>query len=215
MNVLRTSLCLLAVAAIAAYGGGGGGSSNSPSGTTSPPAVTTGGLSIVVGDGPLDSVAEVNIDITEVILIGGDDGQVDLAVEDVGIIDLLSLSNLTELLVDDDVPAGTYSKIRLMVDSIEIVEDSGDRELAQLPANGKIDLNPQGEFEIVAGEDLVMQIDFDLDRSISIVQTGNSKYKFRPVVFIDVIDQAEGLRISRFFGTVRIDADGLPWLCSV
>ncbi|MCR9278057.1 MAG: DUF4382 domain-containing protein [Pseudomonadaceae bacterium] len=213
MSYLRLFALSAALVGVVACGGSGGGSSSDPATGAAPPTLSTGGISLVLGDGPLDDVAEVNIDIREVILIGADDGQVGLAVEDVGVIDLLALSNLTELIVDDDVPAGSYSKIRLLIDSMEIVEIDGDREMAMLPANGKIDLNPQGEFEIVAGEDLVIQIDIDLERSIKIVQTGNSTYKFRPVVFIDVIDQADGLRISRFVGLLSIDSDGALSLC--
>jgi hypothetical protein len=77
----------------------------------------------------------------------------------------------------------------------------------QLPANGRIDLNPQGPFEISAGEDLVIQIDFDLARSIKLTTTGSGRYRFRPVVFIDVLDQTASLRLSKLFGELLADND--------
>lgn len=177
----------------------GGGSSN---------AEGTGGVAILLGDGPLDDVDAVNIDIDRIVLIGAG-GQIVLT-EDATPepVNLLALRNVTELILDvDDVPAGTYSKIRLYISSLEIVREdlmAGRRvEPTQLPANGKIDLNPQGPFEISPGEDLVIQIDLDLARSIHTVLTGNSTYRFRPVVFIQVLDQRANLRLAHVFG--RID----------
>lgn len=188
-------------------GGGGSGNNGAAAGSAPPPAVSTGSLTLLVGDGPIDSVDEVNIVISEIILIGDDDGQESVFEGEVGPINLLDLQNITELLFDGDVPAGDYSKIRLRITSLEVVEGTTVSDV-QLPANGRIDLNPQGTFNIAPGEDLVIQIDFDLDRSIHIVQTGNSQYRFRPVVFVDIIDQTDQLRLTRLFGTVVADGAG-------
>jgi hypothetical protein len=194
-------------------GCGDGGSSQGPSGV--------GGLTILVGDGPLDDVDAVLLDIEEVILLGSG-GQREVLIQG-GLeepIDLLRLRNLTERIFDGDVPAGDYNKIRMIINSIQIVEDA-ELDLvgmsAQLPAGGKIDLNPQGPFEIVAGEDLVIEIDFELDRAVHVVFTGNSKYKFRPVVFVDVIDQAENARLTHIYGRVdRPGENGVPFvICEV
>lgn len=174
-----------------------GGGSSDPEGT--------GSIAILLGDGPLEDVTEVNIDIDRVVLLGAD-GQVVLTEDATPTpINLLALRNVTELMLDvDDVPAGTYSKIRLYINSLEIVrEDLMAGRIAsdaQLPANGKIDLNPQGPFEISPGEDLVVQIDMDLARSVHTVLTGNSTYRFRPVVFIQVLDQRANLRLTHLFG---------------
>ncbi len=188
------------------FGCGGGSSSGGNNGGAqgvAPPQF--GGITLLVGDGPLDNVEEVWIEIREIRLLG-DDGQVTITEGSLAPIDLLSLRNITELIASDEVPAGEYSKIRLLINTLEIVETEGsDRVGVQLPANGKIDLNPQGAFEISPGEDLVVQIDIDLDRSIQIVETGNSQYRFRPVVFIDVLDQAENLRLTKIFGTLQDD----------
>lgn len=193
------------VLALAGCGGGSGSSNNGGAQGVSAPQV--GSITILVGDAPLDGIDEVLIDIREVRLLG-DDGQVTITDGPLGVIDLLSLQNLTELIASDEVPAGNYSKIRLLIDSLQIVETDNPAPVeVQLPANGKIDLNPQGQFEISPGEDLVVQIDFDLARSIKIVQTGNSQYRFRPVVFIDVLDQTENLRLTRLFGTLQEDDD--------
>ncbi len=177
--------------------GGGGSSGNRV--TTAP--LETGGFTLLAGDMSLDGIDEVNIDIESVVLIGAG-GQEEVAGSDIGVINLLDLRNVTQVLALGELPARQYSKIRLFINSLEIVESDGDREDAQLPANGKIDLNPQGPFEISADQHLILQIDFDLERSLHLVQTGNSRYRFRPVVFIDVLNE---LRLTRLVGTVEDD----------
>lgn len=192
--------------------GGGGSSSAGPAanpatGSTAPPAV--GGFTLLVGDSPLDGVERVDITIEEIILLGTS-GQEVVSSETIGPINLLELRNITELLFEGDVPAGEYTKVRLQLSQILITETDGSTESAQLPGNGKLDLNPQGSFDITSGEDLVVQIDFDLERSIHLKQTGNGKYKLRPVVFIDVIDQAGARRLTRLFGEISADVEGSP-----
>jgi len=173
-------------------------------GNSSAPVDQVGGMTILVGDGPLEDVNEVNIDIGRMVLIG-DEGQIELTDDATdGSINLLDLRNITALLLDvEDVPAGNYTKVRMYIDSLEIagedVVDGPFSDFAQLPANGKIDLLARGGFEISPGEDLVVEIDFDLEHSVHIVATGNSEYRFRPVVFIDVVD----LRLTRLFGTAQ------------
>ena len=162
-----------------------------------------GGMTILIGDGPLDNVAEVNIDIDRILLIGGDGGQV-LLTEDAtpSSINLLDLRNVTKLLADgDDIPAGNYTKVRLYINSLVIVEEPPleEQQIAQIPANGKIDLLVQGGFEISPGENLVVEIDVDLERSVHVVSTGSSEYRFRPVVFIEKAD----IRLSQLFGTAQ------------
>jgi hypothetical protein len=205
MNMRFPAVFFAMVLALTGCGGGSGSSNNGGAQGVSVPQV--GGITLLVGDGPLDNVEEVWIGIREIRLLG-DDGQVTITEGSLDPIDLLSLRNITELIASDEVPAGEYSKIRLLIDTLEILETEGSPLVpVQLPANGKIDLNPQGAFEILPGEDLVVQIDIDLDRSIQIVETGNSQYRFRPVVFIDVLDQAENLRLTKIFGTLQEDDD--------
>ncbi|MGE0621614.1 MAG: DUF4382 domain-containing protein [Pseudomonadales bacterium] len=195
-SLIRLLALSLIGSLLAACGGSG---SSDPQGT--------GSVAILLGDGPLDDVIEVNIDIDRVVLLGAD-GQIVLT-EDATPepVNLLELRNVTELLLDvDDVPAGRYSKIRMYIDSLQIVRDDlmagRIEEDAQLPANGKIDLNPQGPFEISPGEDLVIQIDLDVGRSVHTVLTGNSSLRFRPVVFIEVLDQRANLRLTHLFGVM-------------
>ena len=66
---------------------------------------------------------------------------------------------------------------------------AGEEMEVKLPS-GKIDLNPQGGFEVVAGEALAIELDLDLDKSIKLKEAGKSgKCIFRPVIFVDIYNQ--------------------------
>ena len=216
--MFRVGFAICALALVLAGCGGGGGSSNrAPAPTTNnPPApVSEGPLTLQLGDNALDGLHAVVITISGVVLIG-EDGQIELTLEEVPTeIDLLALQNLTETLFEGNVPAGDYSKIRLEIDGLQVFEsEGGDPVDVQVPS-GKIDLNPQGQFSIIPGEELVIEIDIALDRSIHIVTTGNSRYRFRPVVFVDILDQSDRLRMTRIFGEVfALQDSGEPFdLC--
>ncbi|MEZ5558697.1 MAG: DUF4382 domain-containing protein [Pseudomonadales bacterium] len=216
--------CLMAgCLALAACGGGGGSGGG---GITQTPVQSApdapGVLKIAFGDGPLDGVDQVLMEISEIRLLS-DDGQQVLVVDEPTTIDLLQLRNVSELVVDAEVPAGSYSKIRLLVSSLTLVrlndpDTPADDEFidVDLVANGKVDLNPQGDFVISPGEDVVVEVDVDLDRAIHIVQTGNGKIRFRPVVFVKVLDGTDG-RYVRLFGQLApATTDGTDFdLCNV
>jgi len=74
----------------------------------------------------------------------------------------------------------------------------------KLPGTGKLDLNPRGDFAVVPGATLVLQLDMDANKSIHIVQKGNKQeYQFRPVVFIDVVTDAFHDRYVKLHGVVQ------------
>ena len=215
--MFRVGIAICALALVLGGCGGGGGSSRAPAPTTNNPPVPVneGPLTLQLGDNALDGLHAVVITISGVVLIGAD-GQIELALEEVPtVIDLLALQNLTETLFEGNVPAGDYSKIRLEIDGLQVFEsEGGDPVDVQVPS-GKIDLNPQGQFSIIPGEELVIEIDIALDRAIHIVTTGNSRYRFRPVVFVDILDQSDRPRMTRIFGEVfALQAAGEPFdLC--
>ncbi len=122
-------------------------------------------------------------------------------------IDLLNLTNHSEIFALTDVPAGDYEKIRLTVSKIELVKDLGDGTtesfLPQLTGNHKIDLNPRGTIHVEANATLIAQIDVDAEKSIHIVEKGiKDDYNFRPVIFVTIItDEAPG-KLVRHSGYV-------------
>lgn len=204
------SLIAFMYALLSACGGGGGGGSA----TTSVAAAGTGSVAILITDAPSDDFDEINVTTTKIELLS-DSGRVTVF-EGNRTFNLLDLTDAQIFAVRDDVPAGVYSKIRLTVTDIVMVDyngtnNTGDDTIVEpkLPGNGKLDLNPRGDFAVVAGETLVVQLDMDANKSIHIVQTGNGQhYNFRPVVFIDIVTDAFEERFVKLHGTIEnIDSD--------
>ena len=217
--MLRKWFCFTVIAVLLSACGGGGGGSSAPATTpTTPPA--TGSLTVLLGDGPVADYDGFLLHIDRVVLLG-DDGQDDVVLKDTpSVVDLLELRNITELLIDEEVVAGTYSKIRLEVSRIEAITRDDDGNVLEsvdvdVPANGKIDLNPQGDFEIAEGDDLVVEVDIDLERSVRVHETGNGLLKFRPVVFVRILDALERQRLIRLFGQIDNIADDGFDLCRI
>ncbi len=190
----------------------GGGSSSSDTNTTQ--SNDTGSVSVMLTDAPadLDLFSAINATIERIELIGGDDTRVPLFEGPAETIDLLSLRNeAIPFAYRDDVPAGSYCKIRLTLsqpDGLELVLAEDDSsEYPHLPGNGKIDLLARGCFSVAEGSPVSVQIDLDAGNSIHIVQTGNrTHYNFRPVVFVDVVDADFAAKLVRMNGVIR-DSD--------
>jgi len=121
---VAATVVALFLAACGSGGGGGGGAISS--GTTG----AVGSVGIVLTDKPaeLSEIDEILISITGVELFGeNDEGKVTLYDGPVrGPFDLLKLEDESRLLTfDDDVPVGTYCKIRLTLSDLELVFNTG------------------------------------------------------------------------------------------
>src|SRR4030095_6011492 len=109
-----------------------------------------------------------------------------------------------EVLLTEEIVSGRVNKVRLLLDSMEIVrKGSVEHESIDLPAGGWIELNPQGGIEVRAGESITVFIDIDLESSLHVVQNGNSGYEFRPQVFIEIYSEGDPSRVVRLNGTAR------------
>jgi hypothetical protein len=214
----RCALALaLAVAAIAPLAGCGGDSS-----TTVVSSPGTGTVVVVVTDAPSDEFLQIWLTVTKVELIG-EPGHFTLfeGSED---LDLLSMRDDARLLtLGHDVPAGDWSKIRLHVEDVELIRliaegDAGtpidcpadvmpdpgfvcESIRPKIVANGKIDLNPRGPITVRGGELVFVQLDLDAEKSIHIVRTGNERFVFRPVVFVDLFAVRPD-RLARIEGAI-------------
>lgn len=201
-RLLTTICCLLA---LASCGGGGGGSASVQ------PLDAPATVGILITDAPVGRWDEAIATITSVRLLG-DNGQVTLF-SGSQTLDLLKLGDFSELFaVSDNVPPGRYNKIRLQLSDL-VLNDLDPTTGAvlesiqpQLVGNGKIDLNPQGSFNLAPGDIVVVELDFDMAKSLKITETGNGKIIIRPVVFVNIrTDRPDG-RLSRIHGEIsRID----------
>jgi len=207
-NLFYKTWLLATLTALIMLGCGGGGSSSAPG---------TGSVSILLTDGPSEDFDEINLTITEIRLLGNEQQVVIFQGQET--INLLDLKNHADLFaLKDEVPEGSYEKIRLILSDVALINknDVGDiieEHHPQLPANGKIDLNPRGSFYISADETTNIQIDIDADKAIHIKETGNGKYKFRPVVFVDVVDSIQPGKLIRNTGVVYLVEENSFVMC--
>jgi mono/diheme cytochrome c family protein len=199
--------------------GGGGGTTDNP---TLVPAdtPTTGTVGIFITDAPTDRFDKILIQVTKIDLLG--DGQPETVFEGDVTIDLRQLETNGELLsLTDKVAPGIYSKLRLYVDDITLVDVDTDGVTVleeihpTIPANGKVELNPRGPLPVTAGETLLLQIDIDAEKSIKYHATGNGEWKFRPVIFVKSGDADDFGRLTRMYGRIdQLDGEGMSFrLC--
>jgi hypothetical protein len=174
-------------AVLVSCGGSGGGADTSST-------RNTGSVGILLTDGPTAEFDVINITLREIRLLS-----------DTG-------SSHSELFaLTTDVASGEFEKIRLLVDKIELIKLDADGNVyeshdVKLSGHGKIDLNPRGPFYITAGETLLIQIDIDAEKSLKIHESGNGKWHFRPVIFVDVIGDRQAVALMSTRRKVRYSA---------
>ena len=158
------------------------------------------GVSVYLTDAPLDlaGVHAVNVTLSGVALYpteagSGDGGGVELESGPISLpgdlmLNLLDFRNGQVTLVGSQtVPAGSYDRLRLQVVSAELVrDDDGDPttpdivEAVTVPSS-KVDVPVP--FELTAGENLAITIDFDAQASVQVTTTnGKNAYLLRPVI---------------------------------
>lgn len=132
-------LFLLMCFIFAGCGGGGGGSGAGDligGGSGGGSGSGTGSVAFLVRDMPVDDIDALIVTIERAELRGGDDGPVVLF-EGSRRVNLLEFRDEEFLLsLSDDIPIGTYSKIRLQVSDPEI-EPNPDDLPVDLTGNGK------------------------------------------------------------------------------
>ena len=180
---------------------------------------SSGRVSLLITDGPTLDFDQINVTLESISFIGEDDGHETIVFDEPRVINLLALQNYSDLLTTTIIPAGIYNKIRLHVSKVELVKLNPDgsvlsSDIAKLPANGKIDLNPQESFEVIGNGHLVIEFDMDAEKSIHIVETGNGKYNFRPVIFVNILGEEE-LKLVILDGKVLAKTETGFQLCEV
>ncbi|NND68993.1 MAG: DUF4382 domain-containing protein, partial [Halioglobus sp.] len=211
MKLLKGKLLYMGLAAcmtfIASCGGGGGGGST---GSVDLPneldpntnGSETGTVTILATDLVTDQFSAINLTITRAELLG--DGDRQLLFEGEKTFNLLALANVTEIFSVTEVTAGTYSKIRLTLTLIELLfHDDRPPEYPRLPGNGKLDLNPRGDLYVDADNPLTIELDFDAEKSLHVVENGNGRFNFRPVVLTKQVENEFDTKLIRQMGVVR------------
>lgn len=176
-----------------------------------PPLPTQiGTVAISLTDGPDFRFDEVNASIAAIFLIGPD-GPVSVLSDPVTI-NLLSLGNVADMIAIEDVPAGPYGRIRMILNDLELIEydENGDvavRINPPLPVAGRIDLFPSEPIQVLADGLLHIELDFDAEKSITVTTT-NGEVTVRPVIFIRTDRFTRLGKLARVHGLiVRLDGD--------
>jgi hypothetical protein len=175
---------------------------------TAPVACDTGGspsggqagVSVFLTDAPLDlaGVHAVNVSLSAILIYpteagSEDEGGIELTAGPISFpgdltLNLLDFQNGQVTFVGSEtVPVGAYSRLRLRVVAAELVrDDDGDpatpdvTEPVTIPS-GKVDVT--APFELTAGENLAVTIDFDAQASVQVNTTnGKNAYLLRPVI---------------------------------
>jgi hypothetical protein len=180
-------------------------------GGTDSASVSAGGegasVSVLFTDAPIDEMSKIEVGIMAVNLLGDEEPLTIFTSDPPKVFDLLSLTGESAYLgTKDEVPAGCYEKIRLEIEFIELFfKDERDPVLLtgnELTANGKLDLNPRGEFCLADGEHVAIQLDMDA-KALHIVETANGKYIVRPQVFVDILRDDFSGKLVRLSGQVE------------
>ena len=148
-------------------------SCSSSDGGNSGTAATTGRVSLLITDGVTEEFDQVNLTVKSISFLGEDDGHETIVFDESRVINLLALQNYSDWLVTTVIHSGTYDKIRLHVTKVELVKEGQEPVITKLPANGKVDLNPRGTFEVFVDGHLMIGLDIDAEKSIHIIKKGN------------------------------------------
>jgi hypothetical protein len=93
-------------------------------------------------------------------------------------VDLMQLTNVSQVLGQKMIDAGKYTQIRLKIDSGTITIDNTEHSLA-VPS-GVLKLNR--EFVLEPDKILKLTLDFNVEKSI--ISTGSGQYKLKPVIAV-------------------------------
>lgn len=150
--------------------------------------------------------------ITRVELIpsGGDERPTEIYSSEEGcVVDLIELQEDNLLLaVDQQVPAGTYEKIRVWVSGVVTEGGECDGEVIKVPSD-RMDFNPRGGIRVEPGGTIYVKLMVDANKSINLHQTGQGTCIFRPVVFADVLFEYPSSCPDLYRGTITelVDTD--------
>jgi hypothetical protein len=177
--------------------------------TNSPPDPAT--IGVLVTDAYGTRWDEAWATITSIELIGDDSRETLFTGTET--IDLLSLSDYSELFALADIFPATFSKARLQLLSLELVDldEMGveiERVATKLVGNGKMDIKFHEPLVLFGGESLLIEFDFDMNKTFKVTETGSGMLIVRPVIHARVTTTGMSSRMVRIFGMVRaVDYD--------
>ena len=141
-------------------------------------SVTSGNLYVYVRDAPADW-RQLNVVFSDIQVhradAENDSGWIHLPLSS-PTIDFVALANLTRLLAFDRAPAGEYTQLRLVVNSVDGVLNDGTPVTFVVPSG---ELKTTTPFDVPRSGSVRITLDFDLASSI---HSAGGEWIFRPVL---------------------------------
>jgi hypothetical protein len=181
---LLAGSALIATTLVACGGGGGGGGSGTPTTTAS-----TGTLSVALTDAPACGFDAVNVTVNKIRVNASstasdtDGGWTDITLNPARKINLLNLTNgVLDTLGQTPLAAGHYSQLRLVLDANAntVVPTGGTEQALATPSAVQSGIKLSNEFDVAAGQQVDLVLDFDACKSV--VTQGKGRYLLKPVV---------------------------------
>ena len=147
-------------------------------GSDGPTTPRTGTLRVELTDDPTDQLAEINVFITG-LTVKHSQSPVERIADEIGLVDLLSLQDTTQLLAAVAVESGTYQYIRVDLDEerSHVVEIGSGQQPLQIASE---EVRVLGGFEVEEGGTTTVTLDFDAAASIR--QQGDGGWLLVPVI---------------------------------
>jgi len=141
-----------------------------------------GVIEIRVTDPPPADVTSANVTVRniEIHKVTDEEGEWIMIIEGPITFDLVALAETEEakILGAEEIKAGSFTQIRMDVDSMEVVTGvDGDSITAEVPSGKLKIVRP---FNVEDGVKTILTLDFDGEKSL--IMTGEGKSLFRPVV---------------------------------
>jgi len=110
-------------------------------------------------------------------------GWQELALDTMGQIDLLQLTDGNSiLLTEDEIPSGRINQMRMILGSNNQIVVDGDTLDLETPSAQQSGLKFNIHADIIDGETFEMTLDFDADKSV--ISKGDGTYSLKPVITV-------------------------------
>jgi len=162
----------------------------------------TARLSVQLVDAPGD-YDHVYIDVQDVVVkYEGTEDEVSIGDINAGVYDLLELTGgVSVLLVDDDIPAGNVSQMRLILGPDNSIVVDGETYPLATPSAQQSGLKLQIHQTLEEGVFYEYILDFDVEQSI--VVQGNGGYSLKPTINVSLVADAGEIAGHVFPSTVQ------------
>jgi heat shock protein HslJ len=120
--------------------------------------------------------------------------------------DLLEIQGTEMFVGTREVEEGKYTQVRLVVDKVQVKLGDGDLQDAIVPSRELKIVRP---FDVVAGEDTALVLDFEADKMVTV--TGADKIIVKPVVKLTVRQETGGGQ-KNGNGTGKVTLEDKVWV---